>query len=135
MKATRSERWLAGLAGAMDAATGVGLVAAPAPVLAAMGVATPGPEALTYLRWVGAFVGAVGASYLLALGRGGAERLREVFASTILFRAAAGGYATWAVATGALEPRWLTVGATDGALVVAQAWLLWRAARSGGAGR
>ena len=113
-------------AGAMDAATGAGLVALPGLTLSAMGVATPGAEALVFLRWVGAFVGAVGASYLIALARGGAQRLRSVFEFTVWFRGAAGGYCAAAVLAGALEPRWFTVSLTDGALVVAQIWLLGR---------
>lgn len=117
---------LAATAGAMDFSTGVGLVALPGLTLACMGVATPGAEALVFLRWVGAFVGAVGASCLLALGRGGAGRLRGVFETTLVFRVAAGGYCGVAVAFGALETRWLAVTATDLALAAAQAWLLRR---------
>lgn len=122
-------RWAKGLAwvaGAMDSATGVGLVFAPAPTLRAMQVVAPAAEALVFLRWVGAFVGAVGLSYLVALARGGAGRLRETFALTLLFRAAAGGYCACAVSAGWLEPGWAAVAWTDGALVVAQAWLLRR---------
>lgn len=117
---------LAAAAGAMDFSTGVGLVALPGLTLACMGVAAPGAEALVFLRWVGAFVGAVGASYLVALARGGRGRLRGVFETTLLFRAAAGGYCAAAVASGALEPRWLAVTATDLALAAAQGWLLRR---------
>lgn len=119
-------RGLAFCAGAMDAATGAGLVALPGLTLAVMGVATPGAEALVFLRWVGAFVGAVGVSYLLALARGGAPRLRAVFEFTILFRVAAGGYCAFAVLAGALEPRWIVVALTDGALAATQLWLLGR---------
>lgn len=119
-------RYLAGLAGAMDATTGAGLVALPDLTLAAMGVAAPGGDARVYLRWVGAFVAAVGVSYLVALLRGGVAALREVFFTTLLFRAAAGGFCLSAVLAGALELRWLTVAATDGALVVAQVWLVRR---------
>ncbi len=122
-------RWAKGLAlgaGAMDAATGLGLVFAPALTLRAMQVAAPSAEALVFLRPVGAFVGAGGASYLVAFARGGAARLRELFATTLLFRAAAGGYCACAVLAGWLEPRWATVSLTDGALVVAQLWLLSR---------
>jgi hypothetical protein len=126
MNTEKLARGLALIAGAMDLATGAGLVAAPAWTLGWMQVATPVAEALVFLRWVGAFVGAVGASYLLALARGGAGRLREVLVTTILFRCAAGGYCLWAVATGELEPRWALVAGTDFGLVAAQAWLLKR---------
>jgi hypothetical protein len=126
MKTTRLATLLAGVAGAMDAATGLGLVLLPSFTLRMMGVAAPTGDALVFLRWVGAFVGAVGASYLIALLRGGAMRLREVFVFTLVFRAAAGGYAAWAVASGALDWRWITVALTDGALVAVQVWLLRR---------
>lgn len=126
MKTIQMAKGLALAAGAMDAVTGLGLALAPILTLGAMGVGAPGPEALVYLRWIGAFVAAVGFSYLVALGRGGAGRLREVFVTTLLFRAAAGGYCAVAVIGGTLEARWITVAVTDGALVVAQLWLLRR---------
>ena len=126
----RTTTWLARrlalAAGTMDAATGAGLVAAPAWTLGWMQVAAPGAEAVVFLRWVGAFVGAVGASYLVALARGGAGRLRETLAITILFRVAAGGYCAVAVAAASLEPRWIVVALTDGALAAVQLWLLRR---------
>lgn len=120
---TQHARRLAWLAGAMDAATGAGLVAWPEWTLAAMGAAAPTGDARVFLRWLGAFVGAVGVSYLVALRRGRAA-LREVLVTTLLFRAAAGGFCLWAVLAGELEPRWITVAATDGALALAQLWLL-----------
>ena len=126
MKTLKLGRGLALVAGAMDAATGAGLVLLPTWTLRCMGVGAPGAEALVFLRWVGAFVGAVGLSYLVALARGGAGRLREVFVTTLLFRAAAGGFCAVAVASGALEARWITVALTDGALVAAHFWLLRR---------
>jgi hypothetical protein len=126
MKTLNLARGLALVAGAMDAATGAGLVLLPEWTLGCMQVQVPGAEALVFLRWVGAFVGSVGAAYLAALARGGAERLREVFVTTLLFRAAAGGFCAAAVAGGALEPRWVTVALTDGALVATQIWLLRR---------
>ena len=60
----RVVRGYAGIVGAMDLATGLGLVAMPAFTLAQMGAAVPGAEALGYVRFSGVFVGAVGASYL-----------------------------------------------------------------------
>lgn len=126
MKTIRLAKGLALAAGAMDAATGLGLVFAPRLTLGAMLLAPPGSEALVFLRWVGAFVAAVGFSYLVALARGGAGRLREIFATTLLFRAAAGGYCAAAVIAGALDLGWITVAVTDGALVVVQIWLMRR---------
>ena len=126
MRTLKIARGLAWVAGGMDAATGLGLLVAPSLTLGAMQVAAPGPEALVFLRWVGAFVGAVGASYLVAFARGGAGRLRETLAITILFRVAAGGYCAVAVAAASLEPRWIVVALTDGALAAVQLWLLRR---------
>jgi hypothetical protein len=119
-------RWFALAAGAMDFATGAGLVCLPGFTLGAMQVAAPGAEASVFLGWVGAFVGAVGASYLVTLARGGTGRLRDLFVLTILFRAAAGGYCAVAVARGELEARWVAVAVTDLALVAGQAWFLKR---------
>ena len=125
----KGARALALAAGAMDLATGLGLTFAPAWTLARMGVAGPGAEALVFLRWVGAFVGAVGASYLVALARGGAGTLRETLATTLLFRLAAGGYCAAAVLGGTLAPRWIVVAFTDLGLAAVQAWLLRRGGR------
>lgn len=123
-------RWLALGAGAMDFSTGLGLVFAPALVLPLMRVAVPAGDGLVFLRWVGAFVGAVGASYLLALMRGDGARLRAVLEFTILFRLAAGGFSAAAIGLGWLPMAWASVPAADFALVVAQVWLL----RRGGMG-
>lgn len=118
--------WLALGAGGLDLATGLGLVVAPAFVLGLMGAAAPGPEALVYLRWIGAFVAAVGFSYLWALGRRDVALLRHTLELTIWFRLAAGLYSAWAIATGRLPVIWASVPATDFALAAAQGWLLRR---------
>lgn len=114
------------MAGAMDLFTGVALVAAPALTLRLMRVEAPGAEALVFLRWIGAFVCAVGASYLPAAWRGTEERLRAVFGLTMIFRLAAGGYGATAILAGWLSPGWASVPATDLALAAAQWWLLSR---------
>jgi hypothetical protein len=124
---TRVGFYLALAAGAVDFATGVGLIATPAWTLAGMGVAAPVAEALIFVRFVGAFVGAVGAMYLWAAARP-RERLRALFAFTLWPRGAAGAFTGVAVLAGALSPAWLSVTVTDGALVVAQLWLLARGA-------
>ena len=122
-RATILARWLAWGAGAMDFGTGVALVSAPAWTLARMGVAAPGAEAWVFVRFVGAFVGAVGAIYLWAAQRPG-ERLRVVLGATMWLRGAAGAFVFGAVVAGALARGWWSVTATDGGLVLAQAWLL-----------
>jgi cytochrome c oxidase cbb3-type subunit 1 len=121
---TRMSRGLALGAGCLDAGTGLGLVFAPELVLGLMGASVPGAEALIYLRWVGAFVAAVGASYLIALVAGGGARLRAVFEFTIVFRLAAGLFSAVAIARGWLGPVWVSVPLADFALAAVQVWLL-----------
>ena len=75
-------RRLALLAGALDFGSGLGLVALPAAMLPLMGLPVPGEEALAFVRFVGAFVAAVGACYLWALRRP-AERLGVVRGATL----------------------------------------------------
>ncbi len=119
-------RWLALAAWSLDAATGLGLVLRPAFTLHAMGVPAPGAEALGFVRFVGVFVAAVGGSYLWALARGGDDRLRAVLEFTLLFRLGAGLFTAAVVAAAHWPAAWLTVSATDFALVVLQSWLLRR---------
>lgn len=119
-------RALAQVAGTMDLATGILLVLVPGWTLGLMGLPAESGEELVYLRWIGAFVGAVGGSYWLALVRGGAARLQGVLETTTLLRAAAGGVCAVAVAKGWLEWRWVTVAVTDLGLVAVQVWLLRR---------
>lgn len=124
MTTTRMARWLAIGAGAMDFGTGLGLVAWPVWTLARMGVAAPATsEAEWFMRFVGAFVGGVGACYLWA-ATGPRERLRVTLGAMVWLRSAAGVFTGVAVARGALAPAWLAVTATDGTLVIAQLWLL-----------
>lgn len=121
---TRLGRTLALVAGTLDTTTGVGLVFLPGLVLHLMSAEAPGTEALIYLRWVGAFVAAVGLSYLIALFQGGQARLRAVLEFTIVFRLAAGLFSSWALLRGWLSPAWISVPMTDFALAAAQLWLL-----------
>lgn len=118
-------RALCGFAGAMDAAAGLGLMLVPTVVLPLMFLAVPGPEALIFLRFVGAFVAAVGTTYLWALAAP-AERLRVILGATIIFRIAAGGYSLSAILLGHLSPMWLSIPAADFGLAVAQFLLLRR---------
>jgi hypothetical protein len=113
------------LAGAMDLSAGLALVFLPGLALRLMGVAPLTGDGLVFLRFVGAFVAAVGATYLWALRRP-AERLRVVLGATLFFRFAAGSYSLFAIATGLLDVAWASVPATDFALVGLQAWLLAR---------
>lgn len=118
-------RRYAALVGTMDLSTGLALMTVPALTLRLMGAAVPGDEALTVVRLVGVFVGAVGAGYLVAL-RGSAAALRAVLGFTLLVRAGVGTFTGLAVALGAFDAGWLIVTATDLGCAVAQAWMLWR---------
>ena len=118
--------WLALCAGGLDFCTGLALMFSPALMLKLMGAAPIGEEALVYLRWIGAFVCAVGFSYLWSLWRSDVALLRVALELTIWFRLAAGGYSAWAVVTGALPLIWVSVPVTDFALAAAQVWLLRR---------
>jgi len=124
MNHLRLAQLLAFVAGLLDFGTGLGLTFMPAKILPLMLVPVPSEEALTYLRFVGAFVAAVGASYLWALLRGGVSRLRGVFEFTVLFRFASGLFAACAIARGWLTMSWATVPAADFALIGLQLWLL-----------
>ncbi|MFT3783157.1 MAG: hypothetical protein QM790_14205 [Nibricoccus sp.] len=124
MSPTKLARVVALLAGTLDFCTGLGLVFAPKLLLPLMRVTTPGEDALIYLRFVGAFVAAVGGSYLWALVRGGTERLRSTLELTIIFRLLAGGYSSAAIVMGWLPIAWSSVPLTDFTLVCLQFWLV-----------
>ena len=127
MKTLKLARGLAVVAGGMDFCTGIGLVATPATMLGLMGAKIPdGASADVFLRWVGAFVAAVGASYLMALICGGSSRLRTTLELTALFRFAAGLFSLCAIMSGELGLGWAGVPAGDLALVAAQIWLVRR---------
>lgn len=117
--------------GLCDAATGLALVAAPLWTLRQMGIAAM-PAEPVYLRWIGAFVLAVGLSYLYPFRlRGGGsvrlgERIATVFEITTLARALVALVAGGAIAAGLLERAWLGVPLFDAAVAAAQIALLRR---------
>ena len=123
MNIHRIARLYAIVAGASDFFTGVGLVFAPQLVLPLMGVQGIDADALVFLRWVSAFVGAVGLSYWWALLRPSVG-LRAVLELTILFRLAAGAFSAVAIMRGWLGPVWWSVPATDLIFAGVQVWLL-----------
>ena len=124
MNHVRLARLLALAAGLLDFGTGISLVFLPAKISPLLRVPVPTDEALVYLRFVGAFVTAIGACYLLALVRGGVARLRTLFEFTLLFRFATGIFSGFAIARGWLALPWAGVAATDLALIVIQLWFL-----------
>jgi len=113
-------------AGALDFCTGLGLIFAPDLMLKLMGAGALAAEPTIYLRWIGAFVAAVGFSYLWALWRRDVLLLRHVLELTVFFRLAAGTYSAWAVASGALPMAWVSVPLTDFFLAATQTWLVRR---------
>ncbi|MFI5337649.1 MAG: hypothetical protein ACHQ5A_12750 [Opitutales bacterium] len=129
MNAPKIATHLALVAGGMDFLTGLGLGFAPEFTLRLMLVPPPEPAALPYLRFVGAFVGAVGAAYLWALGA--PARLRTTLAVLVFPCAAAAGFTGLAVSLGALPAPWLSVTVTDLTLVAMQLWLLRNWERTG----
>lgn len=124
------------LAGACDAGTGAALMAVPAFTLGLMRTG-PVPAEAVYLRFVGAFVTAVGLAYLypflLPPRRGRWAGMLEV---TALVRLVVAGFVGLAVATRALAPAWLTVTVVDAGLAFTQLGLLGRGffAEEGGDG-
>jgi hypothetical protein len=110
--------------GVLDFVTGFALLLAPAFTLEKMGAAPPSGDALEFVRFVGVFVGAVGAAYLWAIAMSDPARLRVTLILTTFFRTGAGLYTGIAVAVGTFDSAWLTVTATDVACVLIQVWLL-----------
>jgi len=124
MNHVRLARLLALAAGLLDFGSGLGFAFFPIQTLALMCSPVAADEALVYVRFVGAFVSAVGASYLWALFRSDLTRLRAVLEFTLFFRLAAGVFSTAAIARGWLTLSWASVPAADFALIGIQLWLL-----------
>ena len=105
------------VAGGIDALVGPWLVFAPASALAAMGAEPEFGEDLLFVSFVGAFVGAVGWSYLWALWRwlrrGDTTFLRAVWRVTILLRLAAGSFVVAQLALDNLDLGWFGVPLAD----------------------
>ena len=125
----KGARLFCAIAGGGDAATGLLLVAAPALVLRILGIAHP-DGSLVFLRFVGVFVGCVGLSYLypwlLRDGFRRAGRVAAAFEITAGVRLAVALFLGVAVAAGALELPWATVGVYDAVVGLVQIGLLAR---------
>jgi hypothetical protein len=120
----RIARPFALLVGGMDLLTGLALLIAPAITLARMGATPVAGETIAFVRFVGVFVAAVGATYLWAVAANDALRLRVALVITLFFRAGAGLYSSAMVAGGGFGHAWLIVSGTDLGCVGVQAWLL-----------
>lgn len=114
--------WL--FAGACDTSTGAALVTAPATTFSLMGLHPPHGEAEVFVRFLGVFVGCVGAAYfwpfLSRAADSRATRLVCVLEVTALVRLAVAMFLAIAVASTALPQGWLAVGGFDAAVALLQ---------------
>lgn len=112
------------VAGVSDASTGVLLIAAPLFTIRMMGMSVP-RDAAPFLSFIGAFVLAVGLSYLygaLLIHRtGGVPRLEAVWLLTAIIRSSVAIFVLAAVVGGTLSAGWLTIAVFDGICVLIQA--------------
>lgn len=112
------------VAGVSDASTGVLLIAAPLFTLRMMGLSVP-QDATPFLSFIGAFVLAVGLSYLygamLIRRVGGVQRIETVWVLTAIIRSSVAIFILAAVLNGSLAPGWLTIAAFDGICALIQA--------------
>lgn len=115
-------QWLAGLC---DLSTGLLLLILPAGTLRLMGIEHP-PQPIEFARFIGAFVAAVGVSYLYAAllptSHYTAARWQTVWFLTALSRSLVALFLVWSLTFGAMEHGWWTVAATDGLLAGIQ-WI------------
>lgn len=116
------------LTGLSDTSTGLLLVAVPAWTLHLMGLHVD-PIALPFIAYIGAFVLSVGlaclygarlATQIRAYVLPEQLRLETVWLLTGLTRSLVAIFVLAKVVSGALEPGWLTVACTDGALAILQ---------------
>lgn len=114
--------------GAGDLATGVLLVISPATVETLLFLRPSPAAAAIFVRWVGVFVAAVGAAYLLPFRvreeSARRERLRFVLEWTAWARLAVATFVGAAVLTAALPDGWCLVGSYDALAASGQLALL-----------
>ena len=115
------------LAGLMDATTGALLMAAPLWTLKLMGITTL-PIEPVFQQWIGAFVCSVGCSYLfpflLPSGPDRDQRAIGILTMATIVRIFIASFSAAAIATGILEPAWLSVTFTDATLAILQVVIL-----------
>lgn len=121
------------LAGVSDTSTGALLIAAPIQAVGLMGLQVP-EDSAPFISFIGAFVLAVGLSYLygglLVSRASGRSRLETVWLLTAIIRSSVAVFVLTQVLAGALQAGWLIIAGFDGACVFVQAvglrkgWLL-----------
>jgi cytochrome b subunit of formate dehydrogenase len=111
------------IAGLMDSVSGLMLVIAPEFTLRIMGVPVVYTDWI-FIQFVGAFVFAVGSTYLIGLeavlAKGSWLDLKVVWKMTAFIRLAICAFTGLAIYTGNLEPYWISVPATDGIMALFQ---------------
>jgi hypothetical protein len=114
-------QWVAGVS---DTSTGALLIAAPIEALGVMGLKVP-EDSAPFLSFIGAFVLAVGLSYLyggLLMGRNGSRpRLEAVWLLTAIIRSSVCVFVSTQVIAGALQPGWMLIAVFDGVCAFVQA--------------
>jgi hypothetical protein len=118
------------MAGVMDTVSGLMLVFLPTFTLRLMFIPAIYTD-MIFIQFVGAFVLAVGSSYLIGLwsvvrGKLWSE-LRVVWKITAFVRLVICLFCSFAILSGRLEPSWISVPATDGLMAAFQFW--WIASR------
>lgn len=112
------------VAGFSDTSTGALLIAAPLFTIRFLGLVVP-PDATPFLSFIGAFVMAVGLSYLygalLVRRTNGAQRLEAVWLLTAIIRSSVAIFVLAAVLSGSLPAGWLAIAVFDGICVLIQA--------------
>lgn len=116
--------WFAWAAGAMDACTGLMLVALPRQAMGLLSIPIPGDDP-AMVRFVGAFVFSVGCAYLLPwleADRLGPRAVRLVASLrfTAWVRACVALVLTTSMLAGEMSWAWAVVAATDGLLALLQ---------------
>lgn len=119
--------------GLSDASTGALLIVAPGFTLRMMGLEAPA-DATPFLSFIGAFVLAVGLSYLYGASLfrhvSDVSRAEAVWLLTAFIRGSVACFVISQALSGTLDPRWLTIAFFDAACVFIQAvglrrgWLL-----------
>ena len=134
MKVGPLASWICGLAFLMDAGTGLSLIIAPAFTLGLMGL-DPVVAPLAYLRFIGAFVFAVGCLYGLAWRYLKEERWAEwsvLWVATGWVRLCVGTTVLVLLLTKQLDTAWSSVPLADLGLAIFQFSYLARARRNNG---
>jgi hypothetical protein len=112
------------VAGFSDTSTGALLIAAPLFTIRLLGLAVP-RDAMPFLSFIGAFVMAVGLSYLygalLVRRASGSARLEAVWLLTAIIRSSVAVFVIAAVLSGSLAAGWLAIAGFDGVCVLIQA--------------